>query len=44
MNLVKEDTARLQAFIDKFVAHRSSLKVLEAGCGSLTHVNLPRDA
>ena len=44
MTLVEGETARLQAFIDTFASDRSSLKVLEAGCGALTHIALPSEA
>ncbi|MGQ9810682.1 MAG: class I SAM-dependent methyltransferase [bacterium] len=44
MNLVDEETAKLQAFVERYLSALSFLKVLEAGCGSLTHIRLSRDA
>ncbi len=44
MDITREETEKLQAFIDKYLSTRSSPRVLEAGCGSLTHIKLPQDA
>ena len=43
-NLVKIETERLQQFIDNYFSGKSSIRVLEAGCGALTHIRLPSDA
>ena len=38
------ENAQLQEVLDDFVRGRSNLRVLEAGCGSTSHVRLPADA
>jgi 2-polyprenyl-3-methyl-5-hydroxy-6-metoxy-1,4-benzoquinol methylase len=39
-----QETAQLQAVLDDRLRGRAGLRVLEAGCGSTSHVRLPPDA
>lgn len=40
---MSEANARLQAALDKLIAHRSAVSVLEAGCGSTSHLHLKEE-
>jgi SAM-dependent methyltransferase len=41
---MRESIAKLQSFIDDWRRDRDSIKVLEAGCGSLTHIDFKHRA
>ena len=41
---MRQRTAKLQFFIDDWLRDRNSTKVLEAGCGSVTHIDFKHHA
>jgi SAM-dependent methyltransferase len=42
--MASQEVARLQEAIDGLLATRRHLRILEAGCGSRTHIRIPEDA
>lgn len=42
--MVTEDTRSLEEIVDTLLAGRERIRILEAGCGSMTHFSYPKDA